>query len=746
MQTVAQKPKSTQRDRPALSANSHRLYVAQSRKVHSILHAQKINRKSSANTYSKLNISNPGDKFEQEADRVAERVMSMDVLTGNHPLKGNTAHKKPLSSTVTPLIQRQVAMEEEEELLQSVSTTDADEMSSFEEEVPLLDSLPTTDNSQLSSFESYDNSFEEYGSEEEEELIQPKSNMGSSQKITSKIESDIHSFKGKGYTLPASERRFFEPRFGTDFSKVRIHTNDHAAHTSQAINARAFTIGNDVVFAAGQFSPGTHSGRQLMAHELTHVIQQGNSSIISRKPKPFYLEGLFEQKPVRSEDRVATRWQDLDDKDIEIAKTFNHRNYTLERSIAGIAGLVGPTHVRVFNTELILGIARYQQRYHLRVDGQVGRQTLRHFTRRLIGAKADYTEISDAIWMVIDGLGFRSGRAKSIVYNPRQTKDVTVLDDRISIRLGIQARQSYSKFVNALKRGLRLVNRPRKRTIKSLKSGNTWLKTISQQLGSNSQVDRDELKKYSRSRPRSKKNLSPLHRYFVKNIESSHGKDERAWLNYLKNTNHTVKCWPSELYPYEVTITGPSLNLVKSRYPDWVSKVSTIAKQYEPRISDPKIYAAHVLRFSAFLPSQMQDLIKRYSGLSPDKVKDERILIINSYVRRPNKLKWTSLSSKMRGCLRSAIRKGFQKGINAFTSCAYALHNKIIIGINHIKARYNSTRLSHEYKNIMWRLKIMASNVNSAMYSYRKNLNIGLLTQGLAKFEKAWNKYFTPFK
>jgi hypothetical protein len=65
-----------------------------------------------------------------------------------------------------------------------------------------------------------------------------------------------------------------ESRFGYDFSNVRVHTDATAAESAQAVNSLAYTVGRDVVFGAGQFAPGTGAGRQLIAHELTHVVQQ----------------------------------------------------------------------------------------------------------------------------------------------------------------------------------------------------------------------------------------------------------------------------------------------------------------------------------------------------------------------------------------------------------------------------------------------------------------------------------------
>jgi peptidoglycan hydrolase-like protein with peptidoglycan-binding domain len=77
-----------------------------------------------------------------------------------------------------------------------------------------------------------------------------------------------------GRPLSDSDRRFFEPRFGRDLSTVRIHTGDQAAQAARSVNARAFTIGNEVVFGAGEYRPGAEDGKRLLAHELAHTLQQ----------------------------------------------------------------------------------------------------------------------------------------------------------------------------------------------------------------------------------------------------------------------------------------------------------------------------------------------------------------------------------------------------------------------------------------------------------------------------------------
>jgi len=80
--------------------------------------------------------------------------------------------------------------------------------------------------------------------------------------------------KEGGEPLPVSEKAFFETRFGFDFSDARIHTGSAASETAQALQAKAFTADRHIVFGSGQYAPGTADGRKLMAHELTHFIQQ----------------------------------------------------------------------------------------------------------------------------------------------------------------------------------------------------------------------------------------------------------------------------------------------------------------------------------------------------------------------------------------------------------------------------------------------------------------------------------------
>ncbi|HEX6371352.1 MAG TPA: DUF4157 domain-containing protein [Longimicrobium sp.] len=87
------------------------------------------------------------------------------------------------------------------------------------------------------------------------------------------------ALRSPGRPLDAEARAFMEPRFGRDFAAVRVHTGRAAAAGAASVGANAFTTGPDIVFAPGQYAPGTAAGRRLLAHELAHVVQQGDPAV-----------------------------------------------------------------------------------------------------------------------------------------------------------------------------------------------------------------------------------------------------------------------------------------------------------------------------------------------------------------------------------------------------------------------------------------------------------------------------------
>src|SRR6516162_4201657 len=93
------------------------------------------------------------------------------------------------------------------------------------------------------------------------------------------VERSIDQARGGGQGMDHGTRTRMESAFGADFSGVRIHTDARADGLSQSLSARAFTTGRDVFFRQGEYSPGSSSGRELLAHELTHIVQQNGDGI-----------------------------------------------------------------------------------------------------------------------------------------------------------------------------------------------------------------------------------------------------------------------------------------------------------------------------------------------------------------------------------------------------------------------------------------------------------------------------------
>ena len=106
--------------------------------------------------------------------------------------------------------------------------------------------------------------------------IQAKESAKKTPNVSSNLESRLKARKGSGQPLPESTQSFMESRFGHDFSQVRIHTDSESAQLNQSLNAQAFTHGQDILFGTGKYQPNSDEGKRLLAHELTHVVQQSS--------------------------------------------------------------------------------------------------------------------------------------------------------------------------------------------------------------------------------------------------------------------------------------------------------------------------------------------------------------------------------------------------------------------------------------------------------------------------------------
>ncbi len=212
--------------------------------------------RNSTNVQPKLKISQPNNKYEQEADRVADMVMRMPdpkiqrEMSEKEDEDEETVQTKSIGNTISSSVQRRTDNEEDDEEQVQLKT---------------LNSINTIQR-------------QEVGEEDEEETIQTKEVTGQTPAVNSEIQSQIESARQSGgKPLSRETRAFMEPRFGQDFSQVRIHTDRQADSAAKNLQARAFTFGSHVVFGKGEFDPYTVSGRQLLAHELTHSIQQSTS-------------------------------------------------------------------------------------------------------------------------------------------------------------------------------------------------------------------------------------------------------------------------------------------------------------------------------------------------------------------------------------------------------------------------------------------------------------------------------------
>jgi outer membrane protein OmpA-like peptidoglycan-associated protein len=131
-----------------------------------------------------------------------------------------------------------------------------------------------------------------------------KSGIGSAFDAVPPIVHDV--LRSPGQPLDSKTRTFFEPRFGRDFSQVRVHTDSKAADSATAVNALAYTVGRDVVFGQGRYTPSTNNGQRLLAHELTHVVQQDGRDCRSDTIEIGASDTALEQEANSSAERLRS--------------------------------------------------------------------------------------------------------------------------------------------------------------------------------------------------------------------------------------------------------------------------------------------------------------------------------------------------------------------------------------------------------------------------------------------------------
>jgi hypothetical protein len=257
----------------------------------------------SIDVQAKLTVSEPGDIYEQEADRVADEV----TRALSSPVQRQEEEEEV---QVAPVLQRQ---DEEEELLQGKPLVQRQEEE--EEEVQMAPVLQHQEKEEIQAKPvlQLQNIPEEeellqgksiiQQQPEEEEELQTQPDESQLAQASDNIETRIDSARGGGQPLADNIHKPMEQAFKADFSDVRVHTDSEADALNQQLGARAFTTGQDVFFREGEYSPGSDSGRKLIAHELTHVVQQGIgrvssfiNSVIARPAGDAYRQERIERK------------------------------------------------------------------------------------------------------------------------------------------------------------------------------------------------------------------------------------------------------------------------------------------------------------------------------------------------------------------------------------------------------------------------------------------------------------------
>ncbi len=198
---------------------------------------------------AKLQVSSPADPQEKEADAVAGKVMAMAAPVAAAPVD---EHEK---------VQRQPDAEKEK-ILHVKPILSADMVVQKKERAP-KDALQNITYSNLVPYAVKGNLLYRSG--------RPPPDVSTS------FQQNLSASKGAGNPLPNDTRSFMESRFNADFANVRVHTNAGALQMSSQVQAHAFTHGNDIYFNSGKYAPHTSGGKTLLAHELTHTIQQGAS-------------------------------------------------------------------------------------------------------------------------------------------------------------------------------------------------------------------------------------------------------------------------------------------------------------------------------------------------------------------------------------------------------------------------------------------------------------------------------------
>ncbi|WP_353480364.1 DUF4157 domain-containing protein [Haliscomenobacter sp.] len=214
---------------------------------------------------------------------------------------------------------------------------------------------------------------------EEEEPLQKKTETASNSTASTQLSSRIKEASGKGTPLPDQTRTEMEGAIGADFSGVNIHTDTDAVQMNRELGAQAFTHGQDVYFNSGKYNPEASSGKHLLAHELTHVVQQGKSQKVQKvqlqaAPTASLTAARFQNNP-----KLEAAFQNK----LHIKKNAKGDHVRILQKALLDDGIALPKFGvdGEFGEETQKAIIAYQTKYKLSPDGIVGPVTLEHLDK-----------------------------------------------------------------------------------------------------------------------------------------------------------------------------------------------------------------------------------------------------------------------------------------------------------------------------------------------------------------------------
>jgi hypothetical protein len=235
-----------------------------------------VNRAAVPAVQAKMTVGKTGDKFEQEADKMADKVMRM-------PSPASSAKEEKIQRKADEQLQKAPAEEKIQKTArpEEVQKAADEKLQKKEEEALQKKSEQKEEIQKTARPEEVQKAADEKLQKKEEEQVQRKGS-DAVPSVSFNAQSAIRNKTG-GQPLSADVRHDMEGRFNADFSQVRVHSDAAAGKLSNQLSARAFTHRNHIFFSRNQYQPGTSEGKQLLAHELTHTIQQGHA--VQRSPQ-----------------------------------------------------------------------------------------------------------------------------------------------------------------------------------------------------------------------------------------------------------------------------------------------------------------------------------------------------------------------------------------------------------------------------------------------------------------------------